>query len=196
MKKINKYQFLVGKFPLPMKYLYLYNEVEDDFNGKWCDTAVWLKDAYLKDESIDTIFGQMQLLEIQLEELREKRERLQQEEDSKELKDIEAKIKDKEKSYEIRKQYLSKKTGSNFELLYAKNRKTTEMEFLRCQKAQVEKRTQELYKTIKSARYRLNSLEEKSNYYSHLSVRNYEIEEQEQNLYNIIKEAEEELREK
>ena len=188
----NKYQFLISKYPLPIKRIFLYSEDVNDFIEGLHDTAVFLKETYLTDQSNDTIFGQMQLLEMELVALEEK---LQQEANVEKQKDIKSKIEAKKKGKNVREQYLRKKTGSDYEDLYARNKKLIDRQYYNYQINQLNERAQKLIEIIENARANLSHWEEESNYHSHLSVGNYYIEEQEQELYDTINEAKEELEE-
>ena len=126
----NRKEFLIGKkYKLPLKYAYptIVGENEGfDTRGEWIDEACSLKDIYLKKKNDDTIFGQMLVIEIELDELRESKEN---EKDAEELKSIDSKIKKFAKSLETRKKYLRIKIGDHFEDWCAAKRKSLNIEF-------------------------------------------------------------------
>lgn len=137
MKIRDKYQFLVSKYPLPKVWF--------DEPGEWFDTAVLLKDTYPEEQDNDTIFGQMLVIEIELDELRESKEN---EKDAEKLKSIDSKIKKLAKSFKIREEYLCEKIGDHFEDWCAAKRKSLNIEFWKGLEQQVISGIDALQKSI------------------------------------------------
>ncbi len=133
----NKRQFLISRYPLPRRFLY-------EPRG-WHDTAVLLKETYFKNQSEDTIFGQMLLIEIELDKLKKSKE---QEKNVEKLKSIDSKIKELSESFRIREEYLCKKQGNNFEDWSTAKRKSLNIEFWKGQERQCIDRINELSKSI------------------------------------------------
>ena len=191
MEIIGKHQFLISKYPIPMKSLCLYSEDVKDFIEGWRDTAVILKETYFKDQSKDTIFGQMLLLEMELAELNEK---FQQEEDAKQQEDIKSEIESKKKSKEVREQYLRKTIKDNFEEWVTARRKSFEIEFLKEQLKPLDERIDSLEKLIKNNEAESERLSEEWNYYA-TSTYGDEISRQEDEIDETIKDLQRDLKE-
>ena len=185
-----KYQFLASKYRLPLEYVPLYNDDKKDLVGGNHDIAILLKDTYLKKIDDDTIFGQMQLLEMQLTELREN---LKKEKDEKKQKSIESEIANKEKSYQIRENYLHEKTGNDYESLYSRTKELIDKEFLEYKKNQLKIIKKELEEYIRELDNKLNDLKEEWNLHSHLSLGNRDIERIEKELDEDREKAERQL---
>ena len=117
-----------------MEYSYKYIEYENregDFRGTRIDYACALKDIYLDKVDEDTIFGQILLLEIELDILEESKK---QEKSKEELNRIDSEIKEKKDSFKIREEYLCKKIGINFDDWCNAKRKSLIIKFWEDQK--------------------------------------------------------------
>ncbi|HCC03444.1 MAG TPA: hypothetical protein DEP51_01095 [Clostridiales bacterium] len=191
MEIINKHQFLISKYPIPMKNLYLYSEDVKDFIEGLRDTAVIMKETYFKDQSEDTIFGQMLLLEMELAELNEK---FQQEEDAKQQEDIKSEIESKEKSKRVREQYLRKTIKDNFEEWATARRKSFEIEFLEEQLKPLDERISSLEESIEKNEAKSERLAEDWNYYATTTYGD-EISRQEDEIDETINDLQRELEE-
>lgn len=189
---MNKYDFLEDKYKIPRSNILGYDEEKGELTIPiWGDHAVVLGNAYLKTISLDTIFGEMQLLEMELDKLRDN---LQKEKDEKERKSIESKIADREKSYKIREKYLREKTGNDFDELYDEKKKLIHREFLEYKKAKLEEEAKKLEEMIEHWNRQLYYLAEESNQHTHLSLGNRGIEDLGEKLYMDIKGTKEKLK--
>lgn len=144
-----KRQYLISRgFELPLEYSSQYIEYENgeaDFRGANIDKACALKYIYLEKETEDTIFGQMLLLEIELEILEESKKQEKREE---ELNRIDSEIKEKKDSFKIREEYLCKKIGINFVDWCNTKRLLLNIEFWKYQEQHCISRINELQRSI------------------------------------------------
>ena len=131
-----------------MEYSYKYIEYENgeaEFRGANIDKACVLKDIYLDKVDEDTIFGQILLLEIELDILEESKK---QEKSKEELNRIDSEIKEKKDSFKIREEYLCKKIGINFDDWCKAKRKSLIIKFWEDQKQHCIIRINELQSSI------------------------------------------------
>ena len=145
----NKRRYLISRgVELPLEHSSKYIEYENgegDFKDAWIDLACALKDIYLEQETEDTIFGQMLLLEIELEILEESKK---QEKSEEELNRIDSEIKEKKASFKIREEYLCEKIGINFVDWCNAKRKSLIIKFWKDQKQHCISRINELQSSI------------------------------------------------
>lgn len=187
---MNKYDFLEDKYKIPRSNILRYDEKNGELTIPiWGDHAVVLGNAYLKTMSLDTIFGQMQLLEMELDKLRDN---LQKEKDEEKRKSIKSKIADREKSYKTRENYLREKMGNDFDELYDENKKLTHRDFLEYKMAQLEEEAKKLEEMIEHWNRQLKYLSKESRQHTPLSLG--DIENLEKKLYMNIKGTKEKLK--